>query len=683
MSDEDKAINTNNIPTQTENNPNETSNYALVPVSSVRDVPAQTYGPQKRSNDESDSPKATVTVDRWGYTTGRAPDPPLACLDPKVRALADWKPKIIGLDNLGNTCFMNAGLQCLLHTTELSHFFLRGFYKRDLNVDNPLGCKGKLAESYNLLVDQTHSHTPTWTVSKDFYGYAKNSVSPHFVKRRVAAFSTQFEGFQQHDSQELICFLLDGIHEDLNRVKKKPYVENVVGDGTNDVAVAAEAWDRYKMRNDSFVVDTFQGQIRSRVTCNECHNMSVSFDPSMYLSVSFKKTVSAKRWKCAVKFTDPTARRLADHDRALDFADTEKLPEGFCFDCLVEVTVKEGDTYGSLIKLFEQRCPERRFVALSWAQEYYCKGFKEFLQAGTELPEKLAHTCVILEVPCEVADGWWEMSGLTPPVNIWLQKPKPSLLSDIERAAKARMTKLDPTLKDSSPAPSDVEDAAAAVASAAAPKAEADSSKSAKKWYDAAGPDKLGLCAMVNFGSLHVGDGNYHGASPFLRNGTLKRGEFNRTTWSWMPDHMVYEYPLEVQQQAVESSSLIPVIVFVRKTTKGYTSTTHYNTNSELDKHASVDIANCFWMAKGSRLTRLDVVKKMQSTMRHAVEDASAVDDMVTEMESGGRAWTAILHVSVLDKVAEGAPRTPFPEDTLEVLRAGATRNLEQESWGP
>jgi hypothetical protein len=188
---------------------------------------------------------------------------------------------------------------------------------------------------------------------------------------------------------------------------------------------------------------------------------------------------------------------------------------------------------------------------------------------------------------------------------------------------------------------------------------------------------------MVNFGSLHVGDGTYHAPSPFLRNGALKRGEYNNMTYRWMPDYLAYEYPLEVQQQAVESSSLIPVVVFVRKTTKGYTSNYSYNSYSEPDKHAPVDVANCFWVAKGSLLTRLDVVKKMQSTLRHAVEDAAAVDDMVTEMESGGSAWTAILHVSLLDKVAEGATRRPFPEDTLEVWRAGTTRNLEQHSLSP
>ncbi len=54
----------------------------------------------------------------------------------------------------------NATLQCLLHTTELSNFFLRGLHRMDMNVDNPLlGCKGKLAESFHLLLVQTHSHS--------------------------------------------------------------------------------------------------------------------------------------------------------------------------------------------------------------------------------------------------------------------------------------------------------------------------------------------------------------------------------------------------------------------------------------------------------------------------------------------------------------------------------------------
>ena len=41
----------------------------------------------------------------------------------------------------------------------------------------------------------------------------------------VGRFAPQFSGYQQQDSQELMAFLLDGLHEDLNRIRKKPYVE--------------------------------------------------------------------------------------------------------------------------------------------------------------------------------------------------------------------------------------------------------------------------------------------------------------------------------------------------------------------------------------------------------------------------------------------------------------------------
>lgn len=37
--------------------------------------------------------------------------------------------------------------------------------------------------------------------------------------------ASQFSGYAQHDSHELLVFLLDGLHEDLNRVKDKPYIE--------------------------------------------------------------------------------------------------------------------------------------------------------------------------------------------------------------------------------------------------------------------------------------------------------------------------------------------------------------------------------------------------------------------------------------------------------------------------
>jgi ubiquitin carboxyl-terminal hydrolase 4/11/15 len=49
-----------------------------------------------------------------------------------------------------------------------------------------------------------------------------STVAPTALKSALGWFSPQFVGFNQHDSQELLAVLLDGLHEDLNRIRKKP-----------------------------------------------------------------------------------------------------------------------------------------------------------------------------------------------------------------------------------------------------------------------------------------------------------------------------------------------------------------------------------------------------------------------------------------------------------------------------
>lgn len=50
----------------------------------------------------------------------------------------------------------------------------------------------------------------------------------------VASKASQFTGYAQHDAQEFMAFLLDGLHEDLNRIQNKPYTETVDSDGRPD-----------------------------------------------------------------------------------------------------------------------------------------------------------------------------------------------------------------------------------------------------------------------------------------------------------------------------------------------------------------------------------------------------------------------------------------------------------------
>lgn len=182
------------------------------------------------------------------------------------------QPGVCGLTNLGNTCFMNSALQCLSNTPQLTEYFLQNSYINELNFNNPLGMKGEIAEAYADVI-------------KQMWSGRHYSVVPRVFKTKVGHFASQFLGYQQHDSQELLSFLLDGLHEDLNRVKNKEYIELRDANGRPDQEVAEEAWCNHRRRNDSVIVDTFHGLFKSTLVCPECCKVSVTFDPFCYLSV--------------------------------------------------------------------------------------------------------------------------------------------------------------------------------------------------------------------------------------------------------------------------------------------------------------------------------------------------------------------------------------------------------------
>lgn len=185
---------------------------------------------------------------------------------------------LAGLQNLGNTCFMNSALQCLVHTAPLVEYF-RQDYSDEINKQNPLGMHGELAIAFGDLL-------------RNMWSAGRSTIAPRVFKGKLARFAPQFSGYNQHDSQELLAFLLDGLHEDLNRVKQKPYIEMKDADGRPDEEYADECWKNHKARNDSIIVDTCQGQYKSTLVCPVCSKISVTFDPFMYLTLPIPSSVN-------------------------------------------------------------------------------------------------------------------------------------------------------------------------------------------------------------------------------------------------------------------------------------------------------------------------------------------------------------------------------------------------------
>ncbi|KAH7914581.1 hypothetical protein BJ138DRAFT_1123351 [Hygrophoropsis aurantiaca] len=215
------------------------------------------------------------------------PKPPTIQSDYPVSYWSDMQIMTAGLKNLGNTCYMNATIQCLSATVPFARFFTDGRWKNAVNMVNPLGTKGNLAHAFaNILYDMSHSELPY--------------LNPTTFRKSICGHAAQFGGSDQHDSQEFLTFLLDGLHEDMNRVLQKPSHETTPEreaelEKLPQQIASEQEWSLYRMRNDSLVVDFFQGQFRNRMECMTCHKTSTTYNSFMYLSLPIPSTKGSSK----------------------------------------------------------------------------------------------------------------------------------------------------------------------------------------------------------------------------------------------------------------------------------------------------------------------------------------------------------------------------------------------------
>jgi len=228
---------------------------------------------------------------------------------------------LVGFDNLGNSCYMNCILQCLMHAEPLLNYFLeqgqaqdgsenndnnnndnnndnqsdkwveKTSYLAEVNKTNPLGSGGLVAAAFCSLLKTVWS------------GDESTTFSPIEFKATFTAFARHFNNNHQHDAQEFASSLLDVLHEDLNRVPSssassaadklksmsltsngsasKPQNKSITG--MDDQQTALNTWKAHLERNDSVVVDRFQGLSRSTIRCPRCQKRVSKFD--VYTSI--------------------------------------------------------------------------------------------------------------------------------------------------------------------------------------------------------------------------------------------------------------------------------------------------------------------------------------------------------------------------------------------------------------
>ncbi|CAH1417366.1 unnamed protein product [Lactuca virosa] len=166
-----------------------------------------------------------------------------------------------GLNNLGNTCFFNSILQNLLAMDKLRDHFMK--------LETPVG---PLSVSLKKLFVKTNPST-----------IDKSIINPRPLFNSICTMASQFKGYQQQDSHELLRFLLDGLCNE---------------ECSNDKNVQKE--------HPTFVDALFGGQICSSVSCLECGHTSNVYEPYLDLSLPLPtKKSPSKRMPLVSKSKKP------------------------------------------------------------------------------------------------------------------------------------------------------------------------------------------------------------------------------------------------------------------------------------------------------------------------------------------------------------------------------------------
>ena len=190
------------------------------------------------------------------------------------------RPILVGLNNIGATCFMNSTLQCLSQTKALTDFFLNPA-NEDLILNNNIVLKNREENKNDYCLTPVYLDLIKQLWDKN----GPKSFSPTDFRVRVEQMNPLFKQGQPGDSKDFIIFILEQIHKEL----KKP---------TKEYKILAEPFNEFNQKNafDHFFYETFQKDVsivsdiffgfqentNDCLNCNNIYSLNGMINPLCY-----------------------------------------------------------------------------------------------------------------------------------------------------------------------------------------------------------------------------------------------------------------------------------------------------------------------------------------------------------------------------------------------------------------
>ena len=215
-----------------------------------------------------------IKLDESSYT-GKIID--IKPINPKTIKEFFKNPPLIGLDNIGATCYMNATLQCLCNTLKFVDYFkynkhLIEKYKEDKK-------KSTLFSSFKLLIEEL------WPNNEN----KKNikSIAPKDFKKKISEMNPLFEGIAANDAKDLVQFLIMTLHSELNKAKNNNIINTIINndDQRNKNLMFQIFCKDFTTGNISIISDLFYAVNYNITQCGNrnCNIQSYNFQTYFFL----------------------------------------------------------------------------------------------------------------------------------------------------------------------------------------------------------------------------------------------------------------------------------------------------------------------------------------------------------------------------------------------------------------
>ena len=174
-------------------------------------------------------------------------------------------PILIGLNNIGATCYMNASLQCLSNTKELTEFFLNNY--KDKNKKKHI----ITYEYYELIKN-------LWNEKNNNKPY-----SPYSFKDVLSQENELFAGIQANDSKDLINFLIERLHQELNVIKENNNENFYQVNQLNENEALQFFLKDFTSNFNSIISKLFYGILETKSQCKGCNTIKFNFQLYSFL----------------------------------------------------------------------------------------------------------------------------------------------------------------------------------------------------------------------------------------------------------------------------------------------------------------------------------------------------------------------------------------------------------------